>query len=76
LPVLVGVYTLGRMNRILVVDDEEWVRQLVQGYLEQAGFNVATAADGTGALAKFNTYRPDLVVLDWMLPGLDETGGA
>jgi len=58
-------------NRILVVDDEEWVLRLIQGYLEQAGFNVATAADGTGALAKFNTYRPDLVVLDWMLPGLD-----
>ncbi len=58
-------------NRILVVDDEEWVLRLIQGYLEQAGFNVATAADGTRALAKFNTYRPDLVVLDWMLPGLD-----
>lgn len=68
-----GKYVILRRmgNRILLVDDEEGVRQLVQGYLEQAGFNVATAADGTGALAKFNTYQPDLVVLDWMLPGLD-----
>ena len=58
-------------KRILVVDDEEWVRELVGRYLEQAGFDVATAVDGCKALTQFDRHRPDLVVLDWMLPGLD-----
>jgi len=58
-------------QRILVVDDEDWVLQMVRGYLEAAGFRVATAADGTKALAQFDTFQPDLVILDWMLPQLD-----
>ena len=58
-------------KRILVVDDEEWVRELVGRYLEQAGFDVVTAADGRKALTQFDSHRPDLVILDWMLPGLD-----
>ena len=60
------------MNKcILVVDDEEWVRELVGRYLEQAGFDVVTVADGRKALTQFDSHRPDLVILDWMLPGLD-----
>lgn len=58
-------------QRILVVDDEDWVLQMVRGYLEAAGFCVATAANGTKALAQFDTFQPDLVLLDWMLPQLD-----
>lgn len=58
-------------KRILVVDDEEWVRELVGRYLEAAGFDVVTAADGRKALTQFDSQRPDLVILDWMLPGLD-----
>jgi DNA-binding response OmpR family regulator len=58
-------------KRILVVDDEEWVRELVGRYLAAAGFDVATAADGRKALTQFDSHRPDLVILDWMLPGLD-----
>jgi DNA-binding response OmpR family regulator len=58
-------------KRILVVDDEEWVRELVGRYLEEAGFDVVTAADGRKALTQFDSHRPDLVILDWMLPGLD-----
>jgi len=58
-------------KRILVVDDEEWVRELVGRYLEAAGFDVVTAADGRKALTQFDSHRPDLVILDWMLPGLD-----
>jgi two-component system response regulator MtrA len=58
-------------KRILVVDDEEWVRELVGRYLEEAGFDVVTAADGRKALTQFDSQRPDLVILDWMLPGLD-----
>lgn len=57
--------------RILIVDDEKWVREIVGRYLEQAGYDVATASDGEGALTKFESFRPDLVVLDWMLPRVD-----
>ncbi len=59
------------MKRILVVDDELWVRKLVQGYLERAGFAVATAATGPEALAELEAHPPDLVLLDLMLPGMD-----
>ena len=58
-------------KRVLVVDDEEWVVRLIQGYLEQAGFRVAPASDGPGALGQFDVWQPDLVILDLMLPGLD-----
>ncbi len=58
-------------KRILVVDDEKGVRELVGRYLEAAGFDVVTAADGRKALTQFDSHRPDLVILDWMLPGLD-----
>lgn len=58
-------------TRILIVDDEEWVSTLVGRYLEQAGYDVATASDGEKALAKFESFRPDLIILDWMLPKVD-----
>ena len=58
-------------EHILVVDDEAWVLQTVRGYLESSGFSVATACDGPGALAEFAAREPALVILDWMLPGLD-----
>ncbi len=58
-------------KRILVIDDEEWVVRLVQSYLEQAGFRVATASDGSEALVQFEVYRPALVILDLMLPAVD-----
>jgi len=56
---------------ILVVDDERWVRATVRGYLTEAGFRVITAADGNDAVHQFDAARPDLVILDWMLPGID-----
>jgi DNA-binding response OmpR family regulator len=56
---------------ILVVDDEANLVELVAGYLVQEGFSVLTAADGPAALDLARTRRPDLVVLDVMLPGLD-----
>ncbi len=58
-------------QKILVVDDEEWVVQAVRRYLEAASFEVVVAYDGPTALAQFGTHRPDLIVLDWMLPTLD-----
>lgn len=59
------------MKRVLLVDDELWVRKLVRGYLERAGFSVTTAATGLEALAEFEARPPDLVLLDLMLPGMD-----
>lgn len=59
------------MPSILVVDDEEPIRTLAQAYLEAGGYTVHVAADGPAGLAAFRRYRPDLIVLDVMLPGLD-----
>lgn len=56
---------------VLVVDDEERLRELLRGYLTQAGFTVLLAADGPQALELARSHRPDLVVLDLMLPGID-----
>lgn len=59
------------MARILVVDDEETIVELISFNLEKEGFIVDTATDGQEALLKIATKKPDLIVLDWMLPGLD-----
>ncbi|MDX1523812.1 MAG: response regulator transcription factor [Anaerolineae bacterium] len=56
---------------ILVVDDEPRIVKLARDYLEQGGFQVATAMDGTTALAVARRERPDLIVLDLNLPGMD-----
>jgi len=56
---------------ILVVDDERKIVTVLKGYLEQAGFRVVTAGDGQMALTTFRHARPDLVILDLMLPGID-----
>jgi DNA-binding response OmpR family regulator len=57
--------------RILVVDDEAPILELVRGYLEREGFQVETVGDGLAALAAIRANGPDVVVLDVMLPGLD-----
>jgi DNA-binding response OmpR family regulator len=59
------------MKTILVVDDEPKIATLARDYLEHAGFAVLTAADGPAALTAIRRNRPDLVVLDLGLPGLD-----
>ncbi len=59
------------MQTILVVDDEPRIAQLARDYLEHAGFAVLAAGDGHGALATAHARRPDLVVLDLGLPGMD-----
>jgi DNA-binding response OmpR family regulator len=56
---------------ILVVDDEPRIVQLVRDYLQHGGFTVLVASDGPTALRTARTGRPDLVVLDLGLPGLD-----
>jgi two-component system alkaline phosphatase synthesis response regulator PhoP len=59
------------MKTILVVDDEARITQLARDYLEHAGYRVLTAGDGTSALALARSEKPDLLVLDLGLPGLD-----
>ncbi len=59
------------MQRVLVVDDEPKIVQLVRDYLERASFTVATARSGDEALMRARTELPDLVILDLGLPGLD-----
>ncbi|MEX2160394.1 MAG: response regulator [Anaerolineales bacterium] len=56
---------------ILVVDDEPKIIRLARDYLVKNGFRVATAADGPSAIASFRREKPDLVILDLMLPKLD-----
>ncbi len=56
--------------RILVVEDDRTVAEVLTAYLEQAGYQVAWTADGTEALELWQRLRPDVVILDLMLPGL------
>jgi DNA-binding response OmpR family regulator len=59
------------MGTALIVDDDETVGDVVAAYLERAGIAVLRAADGIDALTLVATARPDIVVLDVMLPGID-----
>ncbi len=57
------------MNTILVADDEESLRLLVRTTLESPEFTILEASDGASALQMARQARPDLIVLDWMMPG-------
>src|SRR4029453_2425079 len=57
--------------RVLVVDDEPIVRDVLSRYLSREGFEVEGAADGQAALDVLEPIRPELIVLDLMLPGID-----
>jgi len=57
--------------KILVVDDEPSILNLVTSYLKAEGYEIFTASDGLAALKAAKAYHPDLVVLDIMLPGMD-----
>jgi DNA-binding response OmpR family regulator len=59
------------MTRLLLVDDEENLRQALGYALRQEGYDVVTAEDGRRALTQFRATQPDLVILDVMLPGID-----
>jgi two-component system response regulator MprA len=59
------------MTTILVVDDDRKITDMLRRTLAYEGYAVTTAADGNEALTKAQTHRPDLVVLDWLMPGPD-----
>ncbi len=59
------------MARILVVDDEPSILKLVNAYLQPEGYEVHTAADGNSGLKAARAFKPDVIILDVMLPGID-----
>jgi len=59
------------MTKILVIDDEPSITNLVSAYLKPEGFDVYTASDGNAGLKAARAYKPDLIILDYMLPGMD-----
>ncbi|HEY3334989.1 MAG TPA: response regulator transcription factor [Candidatus Limnocylindrales bacterium] len=70
-PVVAPTPAGGREARILVVDDEPPIVDLVRGYLEREGWQVQGAGDGVTALEMIHSWQPDAIVLDVMLPGMD-----
>jgi DNA-binding response OmpR family regulator len=59
------------MKKILVVDDEENIRELYRDELAEEGYRIDLAENGLEALSKLESFRPDLVTLDVMMPGMD-----
>jgi DNA-binding response OmpR family regulator len=59
------------MPTILIADDDQKIVEMLRRTLSYEGYGVLTAADGREALAQAEAHHPDLVVLDWMMPGLD-----
>ncbi len=62
---------MSKQKDILVVEDEDNIREVIGRYLEREGFNVREAADGYAALDAISEREPDLIVMDLMLPGID-----
>lgn len=67
---------MGGGERILLVEDDTAIRQLVGDLLEETGYAVQTAASGNEALAKVAVWRPDLILLDKLMPDGDGTAFA
>ena len=59
------------MTKILVIDDEPSIINLVSAYLKPEGYEVYTASDGNAGLKSTRAFKPDLIILDLMLPGMD-----
>jgi len=60
----------GNAGRVLVVEDDEGIREMLKYNLSTAGFSVQEASDGASGLRTARTARPDLILLDLMLPGM------
>ena len=62
------------MTTVLIVDDDQKLLKMLRRTLVYEGFDVVTAASGHEALTQVETRRPDVIVLDWLMPGLDGIG--
>lgn len=62
------------MATILIVDDDPKLLNMLRRTLTYEGFHVLTAADGNAALTEVQAHHPDVIVLDWLMPGLDGIG--
>jgi len=68
---VIGLANIDERRRILIVDDEKMSREFLQSFLAQIGFAVSEAEDGETALQIVETWQPDLILMDVMMPGLD-----
>ena len=59
------------LGKVLVVDDDKNICELLRLYLEKEGYSAIISHDGEEAVVKFNALKPDIILLDIMLPGLD-----
>ncbi len=57
--------------KVLIVDDEAYIRRVLEIKLKNKGYEVITAINGTEGLEKFNLYHPDIVITDIKMPGMD-----
>jgi two-component system response regulator MprA len=62
------------MATVLIVDDDQKLLKMLRRTLVYEGFDVVTATDGHEALVQVDAHRPDVIVLDWLMPGLDGIG--
>jgi DNA-binding response OmpR family regulator len=62
---------MGTMSKVLVVDDDPHIRELVRVFLEKEGLDVYEASDGADALSKLESIKADMVILDVMMPNMD-----
>ena len=58
-------------NKILVVDDEPGIREMLAPFLDRAGFEIETASDGAEALERIQSFRPDLIIMDVLMPEMN-----
>ena len=58
-------------KKILIVDDEEEIREILSRVLTRTGYDVMTVEDGVAALEEIKNYKPDLIFLDIMMPGMN-----
>src|SRR5210317_259849 len=65
-----GLAVSTNQPNVLVVDDEAAIRDMIQFALERAKMDVQTAADAQQALVRISEKRPDIILLDWMMPGV------
>jgi DNA-binding response OmpR family regulator len=70
-PATSGAVIIGRMTKVLIIEDDEVIAKGMARHLEQAGFDAVGVANGETGLARLRFEKPDVCVLDLMLPGVD-----